>query len=230
MWTETRVMQEHATDTNLAEATDLVAAELHAANKRPADKSSIDDKVRVVVMAVVQAAGLDLVELRVLRAPRNTFRVLLFIDRPLDEPGVTIDDCAAISRKVGAELEVDDPFPGNWNLDVSSPGMKRRLRGIEDFDAFMGIRARVKVRTDDGRKITWIGELAAVDAAGVTLMTDGAKPQVVAHEDIERAELDPTIEQWLDLGQRREESDAGEGSNDHEAAAGVVSTSEGVSG
>lgn len=218
-------MEETATETIAPEVADATPEP-----KRSSAKSAIEAKVREVVDTIVAAAGLELVELRVLRAPRNVFRVLLFIDRPLDQPSLTVDLCASVSRKVGAELEVDDPFPGLWNLEVSSPGMNRVLRGLDDFNAFMGIRARVKVLTAEGSKITWIGELTAADAAGVTLITDGGRPQVVAHEDIERAELDPTIEQWVNLGERREKSAADDGSNDHAAVADQASASEGVSG
>ncbi|GEM_PF-1128394 len=170
---------------------------------RKSKGSALQQKVTETVQAVVGGAGMELIELRILRAPRNSWRVQLFIDRPCDEPGVTIDDCASVSRKIGAILEVDDPFPGGWDLEVSSPGMKRRLRGIEDMRFFAGIRARITVRDDRGVKRTSIGALGEVDDESVTLTVDGGKQETVPLAEIERAELDPTVDQWIALGKSR---------------------------
>lgn len=201
-----------------------------AATRGSTGRQRLVEQVSAVAGTVLDAAGIELVELRVLRAPRNTYRVQLFIDRSLDQPSVTIDDCAAVSRKVGAELEIDDPFPGKWDLEVSSPGMNRKLRGPRDFEAFAGIRARLKTRDAEGRKVTWIGALVPVDGEAVAVREDSGAVREVALEDIERAELDPTLEQWIAMGKTRGKSASTPASNEDESAAATEAASEGVAG
>ncbi len=191
---------------------------------RTARTTALQAQVETVCVPVMRAAGIELIELRVLRSPRNSYRVQLFVDRPLSQVGVTIDDCADVSRKVGAVLELDDPFPGGWDLEVSSPGMKRRLRGTADMLHFAGTRARIAVRDLSGAKKTFIGTLEGADEQKVTLRLEGGALHEVARADIERAELDPTMEQWLELGKARAQRAAGESQVDAVEAAmeGVV--------
>lgn len=183
----------------MAEAQHSATKSARAASKQEA----LHALVLQTCESTVVAAGLELIEMRLLRAPRNSFRVQLFVDRPLTDLGVRVDECAQVSRKIGAVLELDDPFPGGWDLEVSSPGMRRRLRGPRDMNEFCGIRARVTVQAEDGRKVTWIGALVAADDETVTLQLENGAQQIVASADIERAELDPTMEQFLALGRQR---------------------------
>ena len=216
--------------TESSEAPDLVnASEVSARPAKVRGAAALHEFVASTVQEVVAAAGIEIVELRILRAPGNSYRLQLFVDRPLDQPGVNIDECASVSRKVGAELELDDPFPGGWDLEVSSPGMNRLLRDLADFAAFEGIRARLKGRAPDGARKTWIGALIRADEDGVTLKVDGGKHETVAHTVIERAELDPTIEQWMMLGKRRENANP-EATDDHSDAADEDAATEGVTG
>jgi len=94
----------------------------------------------------------------------------LFIDR---EGGVTLDDCASVSRQVSAYLEVEDLIDHTYNLEVSSPGLERPLKRADDFIRFAGRRARIKLRQPlDGQRV-FIGTLQGLRENNVVLDVDG---------------------------------------------------------
>jgi ribosome maturation factor RimP len=112
----------------------------------------------------------------------------VFIDRP---GGITVDDCAAVSRQLTRVLPVEGlDFE---RLEISSPGLDRPLRKAGDFTRFAGQKAEVRMRTPDatGRR-KFIGVLRGTEAGNVNVELDG---QIVALalEDIDRARLIPKL-------------------------------------
>jgi ribosome maturation factor RimP len=98
---------------------------------------------------VVNGLGFELVDLE-LHPSRRRGVVRLFIDAPA---GVTVDDCETVSRHVSSALDVADPMPGDYSLEVSSPGLDRRLAKEEHFDRFAGSQVQVRLRRlIDGRR------------------------------------------------------------------------------
>ena len=98
---------------------------------------------------VVASLGFELADLE-LHLSRGSGLLRLFIDAG---PGVTVDDCEAVSRQVSSVLDVADPIPGDYRLEVSSPGLDRRLAKPEHFDRFAGAAIRVRLRRlIDGRR------------------------------------------------------------------------------
>jgi len=130
--------------------------------------------------------GYELVELEF--APGRTHAVLrVFIDKP---QGVGLDDCERVSHELSALLDVEDPVPTAYTLEVSSPGLDRVLRTRAHFQRFIGARVWVELRAArDGRR-RYTGRLEALDAEGVELMVDGAMVRV-PFEEISRARLAP---------------------------------------
>lgn len=89
---------------------------------------------------VVIGMGYELVEIEYLPNPK--YGVLrLFIDK---QSGIQVEDCSAVSRQISALIDVEDPVPGKFNLEVSSPGLDRPLRRAEDFRQFSGEVVKVK--------------------------------------------------------------------------------------
>ncbi len=86
------------------------------------------------------AEGMELVDITY-RHEQGRWILALFIDK---EGGVTIDDCVAISREFGDILDIKDILPGPYSLEVSSPGLDRPLKGVEDFNRFKDRKIRVK--------------------------------------------------------------------------------------
>lgn len=182
--------------------------------------SQLDAMLRGVIAPLVEAAGFDLIELH-LGKNGQALRVTLFVDRLPGQGGIGIDECAAISRRISAVFELDDPIPTAWDLEVSSPGINRMLRHGADMERYAGVRARVTTADANGlNKVTHIGEIVSVQTGNepsdvsnegatpsgdtVTLRVDGGKLVSIAIVDITRAQLDPTPAQWQMLGQRAE--------------------------
>ncbi len=109
-------------------------------------------------------------------------------DRPGDRQGMTVDDCATISRAVSALLEVEDPIKLSYTLEVSSPGVDRPLVRIGDFERFQGLQAKIEVnRPLDGRR-RFKGRLLGVEGDNVRILVDGVEVDL-PHPDIHRAKL-----------------------------------------
>ena len=112
----------------------------------------------------------------------------LFIDKP---GGVTVDDCAAISRHLTRVLAVEGI--DYERLEVSSPGLDRPLRKATDFARFAGHKADIRMRTADaaGRR-RFVGMLRGADAGQVSLELEG-RVVALALEDVDRAKLVPEL-------------------------------------
>jgi ribosome maturation factor RimP len=130
--------------------------------------------------------GYELVDLEY--APGRSHAVLrVFIDRP---EGVGLDDCERASHELSALLDVEDPVPVGYTLEVSSPGLDRVLRTPEHFQRFVGERVWLELRiARDGRR-RYTGRLEALTDDGIELSVDGATVRVPFSE-ISRARLAP---------------------------------------
>lgn len=123
----------------------------------------------------------------------NTLRV--YID--VDGREVEIDDCEVASRELSAMLDVEDPIPGHYVLEVSSPGIDRPLFSAAQFARFVGAEAKVTLRAPvDGRR-RLRGRIAAVEGENITLDMEGDKRIEFVHVDVESARLVPD---WVALG------------------------------
>lgn len=96
----------------------------------------------------------------------------LYIDQPDYSGDIQVRDCASVSREVAALMDVEDPLPGQYNLEVSSPGVDRPLFDVEQFAAFIGEQASVKlVALIDGRR-KLKGEIISAAGDQVTLCSE----------------------------------------------------------
>jgi ribosome maturation factor RimP len=131
----------------------------------------------------VEALGYELVDLDVRVGGDGLLRV--FIDHP---EGIQVEDCEAVSRQLSAFLDVEDPLPGHYVLEISSPGIERRLRTLEHFGRFVGSEIKVELkRKQDGRR-RLRGELKGVDDQLVVVDVEGEAWRLNI-QDIARAHL-----------------------------------------
>jgi len=137
----------------------------------------------------IRSLGYELVDLELNTGGRNGV-LRLFID---SESGITLDDCAKVSHQVSALLDVEDPIPGNYSLEVSSPGVNRRLRRYEDFERFVGERVKIELGrpTAEGRR-RFAGVLEKVEPEMVTMQIDDERYELPI-VDIALARLAPEI-------------------------------------
>ena len=133
----------------------------------------------------INALGYELVDLDVRTGGRGLLRI--YID---SVNGVTLDDCEIVSKQVGALLDVEDPLPGSYLLEVSSPGLDRRLRTAAHFERFIGEEIKIQLsRAQEGRR-RFRGRLLGLDAGVVALEVDG-KTWNLSLENIDVATLVP---------------------------------------
>lgn len=133
------------------------------------------EKIREMAERVAASEGLALVDVEI--KGRGTNQLLrLYIDKP---GGVSHADCQVVSEQMSALLDVEDPFPGKYTLEVSSPGLDRKLTKASDFEYFTGRRARITLREPlDGQRMLE-GTLAGFESGRVRLDTGhGAKVEV----------------------------------------------------
>jgi ribosome maturation factor RimP len=89
---------------------------------------------------VVKGMGYELVEIEYQPNPKHGV-LRLFIDK---KSGIQVEDCSAVSKQISAVIDVEDPIPGHFNLEISSPGMDRPLRRAEDFQQYSGEVVKIK--------------------------------------------------------------------------------------
>lgn len=154
------------------------------------DTSDIRQRLIRIVEPVCRDSGYELVDLRyVLEQGGWVLRVFIDRDPPGPDP-IGFDDCERVSRELSALLDVEDPLPNAYRLEVSSPGVDRPLRTADHFRRQLG--SDVKVTMDrglDGRR-NFTGTVVAVDGDTVTLSVDGQKYQLPI-DDIAHAKLIP---------------------------------------
>lgn len=131
--------------------------------------SSIDKQGLIDLLEPpLQALGYELVDLEARMGGDGLLR--LFIDR---DPSITLSDCELVSRQIGAFLDVEDPLPGRYVLEVSSPGTDRRLRTPAHFTRFMHSEIRVELKKAlDGRR-RFRGLLTAIDDDTIAVELEG---------------------------------------------------------
>ncbi|HEV7986413.1 MAG TPA: ribosome maturation factor RimP [Steroidobacteraceae bacterium] len=146
------------------------------------------EKLIALSEPLLEQLGFELVDLEYARGRAHAV-VRVFIDRP---QGVGVDDCEHVSHELAALLDVEDPVPTAYTLEVSSPGLDRLLRTPAHFQRFTGERIWVELKmARDGRR-RYTGQLEGVSPQGIELTVDGAMV-AVAFAEIGRARLAP---QW----------------------------------
>ncbi|PNU21210.1 ribosome maturation factor [Geothermobacter hydrogeniphilus] len=153
------------------------------------------ERVAELVAPIIEEFGLELVDVEYKRE-RSDWFLRLFIDKP---GGVTLDDCADLSREVDPLLEVEGLIPHAYRLEVSSPGLDRPLKKAADFARFVGERIRVKSRDPldpDHRghaRKTFRGILQRADGESLTIAQQDKRGGEVTfrYDELAEANLDP---------------------------------------
>ena len=127
------------------------------------------DELRELLEPALERLGYELTDLEAkLGGGSGVIRV--FIDRP---DGIDLEDCEKVSLAVSALLDIEDPLPGQYNLEVSSPGLDRKLTKSEHFQRFMGKTVKVQMRFPiEGRK-RFRGALVSSNDENIVVEVDG---------------------------------------------------------
>ncbi len=143
------------------------------------------DRVERLIRPTAEAMGFDLIRVQILGQQRFTLQI---IAERLVDGSMTIDDCAELSRAISPILEVEDPLPGTYTLEVSSPGIDRPLVRLDDFEKYAGFEAKIEMARAVGDRRRFRGKLMGTDERNVRLSVEG-KEVALAFDDIRRAKL-----------------------------------------
>jgi len=149
-----------------------------------------NSKIETAVAAALDLSGFELVDLKM--ASHNGKPLLqVFVDREVG--GVTLDDCTALSEKVGECLDTNNFYENGYFLEVSSPGMDRVIRKEKDFKRFAGRQIKVRLKRPVNGSRVFYGAIAGFEN-GQVLLTGDLKFSL---EEIEEARLNPTDDEIL---------------------------------
>lgn len=153
--------------------------------------------VRAAIEPTIQDLGFDLIFVEIGSGAGGRRTLRLFIDSgdaiqgegEASQGGVTVSDCATVSREVSALLDVDDPIDGAYVLEVSSPGLDRPLARPKDFERYRGQRVRLRTEAPvDGRR-NFAGVLQGMEG-GMVVLNGEEGTVAVPFEALKRAQID----------------------------------------
>ena len=136
-------------------------------SKTPEDRQLLE-----LLDPVAEAAGYEIVRLRLMGGHKSGRTLQIMAERPSDGD-MNIDDCTRLSRAISEVLDAADPVAGEYRLEVSSPGVDRPLTRLKDFETYSGLDARLELdRLADNRK-RFKGILAGVEGDNVLIDLEG---------------------------------------------------------
>jgi len=127
------------------------------------------DEIQKLIEPTIERLGYELTDLEV-RLSGQGGLLRLTIDKP---EGIDLDDCEKVSHAVSALLDVEDPVPGNYSLEVSSPGLDRKLTKVEHFQRFEGETLKVTMRFPIEGRRRFRGILKSSDDENIVVEVDG---------------------------------------------------------
>jgi ribosome maturation factor RimP len=148
--------------------------------------SDVAERVTRVATPIVAALGIELVAVRY-GGGKAGGTVRVTIDKP---GGVTLDECARVSRAVGHALDVEDPIEHRYTLEVSSPGLDRALEGPSDYRKSVGRLVRVKTRAPWEGPRVMTGRLKGVEGDAVCVADEAGEEWTIPWQAIVQARLE----------------------------------------
>lgn len=145
----------------------------------------IVNKVSQLVEPVVHEFGMEIVDVE-FRPERGRWILRVFIDK---EGGITVDDCASVSRELGDLIEAEDIIDYPYVLEISSPGLNRPLRKESDFIRSIGKMVKLKMSRPINRRRNFTGRLADVREGVIILLVDENNLVELPLKEIDKARL-----------------------------------------
>ena len=149
-------------------------------------REAVASKIEEIAQRVTGSEGMELVEVEV-KGGGNQRLVRVYIDKP---GGVTHADCELVSQQLGTIMDVENVMPGGrYTLEVSSPGLERKLSKPGDYQRFQGKKVKVTLRDAiDGRR-HWEGTLAGLEEGSVALEIEPEKTIRFPLDQVQKANL-----------------------------------------
>lgn len=150
------------------------------------EAGGLEARVAAAIGPTLEHMGYELVRVLILGRDRPTVQIMA--DRA-DGSLIAVEDCERISHAVSAVLDVDDPLPGAWTLEVSSAGIDRPLTRVKDWNRFAGHQARVELLAPVEGRRRFTGTVLGADDSAARLRLETGDDVALALHDIRRAKL-----------------------------------------
>lgn len=148
--------------------------------------TGLEARIAAIVEPSLEHLGYELVRVAVMGRERPTVQIM--IDRA-DGANVTVDDCEKLTHHLGAVLDVEDPMPSAWTMEISSAGIDRPLTRVKDWNRFSGHLARAEVIVPiDGRK-RFSGIVLGADTTAARMRLDDGGEVALPLANVRRAKL-----------------------------------------
>ncbi len=145
----------------------------------------LEEKLEKLLKPTIESMGFELWGFEYLPAGRHTV-LRVFVDK--EETGVTVDDCATISRQISAIMDVEDPISSAYMLEISSPGMDRLLLKPSQFERYKGKTVQVRTAVGVLGRRKFKGPMRQVSDTMIVIEVDGELYEI-AYDIIEKANL-----------------------------------------
>jgi ribosome maturation factor RimP len=143
------------------------------------------DRVSAFAEKLLPTMELELVEVQ-FRREQQGWILRIYIDAV---EGITHEHCRMVSRELGDYLEVEELIDHAYQLEVSSPGLERKLKKVEDFERFSGRKAKVKLHQAIDEQKVFVGEIVRVDGEMIELVIEDGENIVFSFDNINAARL-----------------------------------------
>ncbi len=153
------------------------------------DIEQLKDKISGLIEPVINSIDIELDGIEFDRMKGKAL-VRVFIDK---EEGIKVSDCERVSREIEAVLDVEDPIPYSYVLEVSSPGLDRPIRRSEDFKRFIGKTIRAVSNEPVEKETFFIGKLVEADDSQIVLLLPKDRKITIPYNNISKARLEVEI-------------------------------------
>ena len=148
--------------------------------------TDVDGQIWTLTQEVVSELGYELVDIE-LTGNRSQQLIRVYIEKP---GGILLADCVAVSRELGIRLDEKDVIENSYRLEISSPGIDRPLRKIQDYERYVGYRVRIRLKSGLKGKRKIVGKLDEVVENIVRIITNNGEKISFSLADIAKANLD----------------------------------------
>ncbi|HYC54854.1 MAG TPA: ribosome maturation factor RimP [Candidatus Binatia bacterium] len=155
--------------------------------------STNGSKIWAIAEPLAVERGLELLDVE-LAGSGSRQLVRIFLDSPDPSRAVSLEDCEAVSRRLGDALEAHEVVRSNYMLEVSSPGLSRPLKKAEHFERVVGKKVRVRMRNDVDGQRNFLGRLDEVAGGAITVTEESGKATRLVLAEVEKANLEYEFE------------------------------------
>jgi ribosome maturation factor RimP len=142
-------------------------------------------QVEAVALPVLKELGFELVEV-LYRREQTGWILRLAIDK---QDGISLDDCASVSREISQHLDIEDFIDQAYSLEVSSPGLNRPLKSMAEFERFVGRLAKIKTIESIAGEHVFIGKINKTEGESIVLEV-GSKEVTILFSQVAKARLE----------------------------------------